>query len=254
MSGLDSVRPADYIIFAVDVPTIEQARMYLRDLSPCVSTFKFGKEFLSKNSVQDAIQLAHEFGVNLMLDNKEFDVPGTLGNTAIQYELDNVQSFTIAAATGEASMRAMVEKAPNAIVIAVTVLTSMSEAECQRVFHRSVEDKVIEFAEDAVAAGCQALVCSAAEAAVIRARPDLAHLELRTPNIRPTWASLGKQNAERARTPREAIMARVDKMVIGSPIRRHPDRFSDHIEAAADVHAEVAQALIDRGEAVVGKW
>ena len=110
-------------------------------------------------------------------------------------------------------------------VLAVTVLTSLDDIELQRLGMKgSITDAVLRLAERALDAGAPGLVCSPLEVAGLRAafgpRSEGGPL-LVTPGIRPDRATGGDQR--RVASPRAALDAGADLLVIGRPITTSPD-------------------------------
>jgi orotidine-5'-phosphate decarboxylase len=106
-------------------------------------------------------------------------------------------------------------------------------------FPCSVEELVLARAAKALAAGCDGVIASAREAAMIRASTN--KLLIVSPGIRPVGNTPGEQ--KRTATPHEAIRAGADYLVIGRPITAAPDPK----RAAAAVIAEMAGALASQG-------
>ena len=118
-------------------------------------------------------------------------------------------------------IRAAVEAAPATKIAAVTVLTSLGEADLTGLgLAGPAPDAVRRLAVLAVEAGAQALVCSPQEAAAVRAEvgPDIT---LITPGVRP--AGSANQDQARVATPEDALAAGADLLVIGRPITAAPD-------------------------------
>jgi orotidine-5'-phosphate decarboxylase len=107
------------------------------------------------------------------------------------------------------------------LLIAVTVLTSLSQSDIEEVgFAGSPEANVLRLAALTKAAGLDGVVCSPREAAAIRRVVGPGFL-LVTPGVRPASAALDDQ--QRVMTPAEAIAAGADYLVIGRPVTQSPD-------------------------------
>lgn len=130
-------------------------------------------------------------------------------------------------------IRAAADALSETRVVAVTVLTSMSEDDLAAVGLRGPAlDAARRLAVLAVGAGARAIVCSPQEVAAIRAEvPD--DVVLITPGVRPAGAALGDQ--QRVATPQQAIADGADLLVIGRPITG-----ADDVAAAA---AAIAASL-----------
>jgi orotidine-5'-phosphate decarboxylase len=124
--------------------------------------------------------------------------------------------LTVHAVGGMAAVRAAVEAAPDTKIVAVTVLTSLGDADLERLgVAGPVGDAVRRLAVLAVEAGARGLVCSPREVAAVRAEvgPDIT---LITPGVRPAGSEANDQ--ARIATPEEALQAGADLLVIGRPI------------------------------------
>jgi orotidine-5'-phosphate decarboxylase len=124
--------------------------------------------------------------------------------------------LTVHAIGGMAAVRAAVEAAPDTKIVAVTVLTSLGDADLERLgVAGPVGDAVRRLAALAVQAGARGLVCSPREVAAVRAEvgPDIT---LITPGVRPAGSEANDQ--ARIATPEEALQAGADLLVIGRPI------------------------------------
>ena len=101
-------------------------------------------------------------------------------------------------------------RVPPPLLLGVTVLTSVGQAS-----PRVLQQRVLQRALAAEAAGCDGVVASAHEAPALRKR-----LARRTkiicPGIRPAHAANSDQ--QRVVTPREALARGADVLVIGRPI------------------------------------
>jgi orotidine-5'-phosphate decarboxylase len=125
---------------------------------------------------------------------------------------------------------------PPPLVIAVTIVTSLDEVQLRGELGipSSPSEAAIRLAELAREAGLDGVVCSAGEAAEIKRVCGDEFLTV-TPGIRPAWAARSDDQA-RIATPREAIAAGSDYLVIGRPITKA----ADPVEALAKVIAEIS--------------
>jgi orotidine-5'-phosphate decarboxylase len=127
-------------------------------------------------------------------------------------------------------------KLRRALLIAVTVLTSLDDGDLQRVGQSvPARDQVLRLAELTRESGLDGVVCSPQEIQPLR-RCLGADFLLVTPGIRPRWAASGDQ--KRVMTPEEAVKAGADYLVIGRPITAQ----ADPAAAARRIAAEVAAA------------
>ena len=212
------------IIVAMDVAEVEEARRLSAQLAPVVGAIKIGKE-LFVTSGPDIVRELRAAGASVFLDLKFHDIPNTVARAVTAAVRLDVQMLTIHASGGVEMMRAAEEAAqaeaarlgrPAPLVLGVTVLTSMDEANLRELgVTRGVAAQVEHLADLAVKAGLRGLVCSPLEVPMLRARlpKDFA---LVTPGIRP--AGPGGDDQKRTMTPKEAIAAGSTWLVIGRPI------------------------------------
>jgi len=212
------------IIVALDVPHLDDALALAGQLAPVVGAFKVGSELFT-SAGPDIVRRLRALDRPVFLDLKFHDIPNTVAKSvAAAVELD-VQMLTVHTSGGaimlEAAEKAAHEKAnqrgiPPPLVLGVTVLTSMnsntlSEIGCEANVARHVE----RLATLAVKSGLRGLVCSPLEIVALRQMlPE--EIQLVTPGIRPAGEALNDQL--RTLTPREAIDAGANWLVIGRPI------------------------------------
>ncbi|GAB6051788.1 orotidine-5'-phosphate decarboxylase [Magnetospira thiophila] len=232
--------PHDRIFVAIDTTDLTQALALAESLRGRVGGVKLGKEFLTAHGPQGAQKVA-ACGMPLFLDTKFHDIPNTVAG-ALRAALPlKPRLINVHASGGAAMMRAAAEAAAEAgeerpLVLAVTVLTSLDEADLQAIgIPDPVQTQVLRLARLAQDNGLDGVVCSAHEVTALRAAcgPDF---KLLTPGIRPQWAATGDQ--KRIVTPAEAVRLGADYLVIGRPITGADDpaaaarRIGDEIRAA----------------------
>lgn len=166
----------------------------------------------------ELIHELHERGLKVMADLKLVDIPQTMkidGQLLAYYKPEIV---TVMANAGIDGLAAVVKALPETQVLAVTVLTSLDEEECQQIYACSTKAGVVRFARMAKLAGCAGLVLSPKEVEVIRKRTELKGLSINTPGIRPTLGEVKGDDQKRTDTPEAAFLAGVDRIVVGRPI------------------------------------
>jgi orotidine-5'-phosphate decarboxylase len=212
------------IIAALDVPTADQALQLARQIAPAVGAFKIGGELFTAAG-PDIVRRVRDTGAAVFLDLKFHDIPNTVAKAVASATRLDVQMLTVHTSGGAEMMRAAEQSAQqiatqsgrNApLVLGVTVLTSMdgnglSEIGCGSDVGKQVE----RLAALAVTAGLRGLVCSPLEIAGLR-QVLPARLQLVTPGIRT--GSEKADDQKRTLTPREALDAGANWLVIGRPI------------------------------------
>lgn len=209
------------IAVALDAPDLETAARWAALVTPHVSTVKVGLELYLRYGPDVIASVRGASGVRVFLDLKLHDIPNTVAGAARAVARLKPAILTVHAMGGAAMIKAAVEAAPDTQIAAVTVLTSLSEADLGPIgIGGSAGDAVRRLAVLAVEAGASALVCSPREVAAVRAEvgPDIT---LITPGVRPAGAD--SQDQARVATPEQALADGADLLVIGRPITGAPD-------------------------------
>lgn len=224
---------AERIIVALDVPTANEAIDVIKSI-PDAKWFKIGLELISSQEAAAVLEYCnrHAGSVSLFWDNKLCDIPNTVGKTVNAVAAKGVNMINVHALSGITAMEAAVGNKQNAIILAVTILTSLDCHDLERLgieFSGEYSDKdhverlVVQLAKAAVAAGVNGIVCSPQDIAAIK-REGISSLLFVTPGVRPTWAAAGDQ--KRILTPKDAILAGADYLVIGRPITNPPTGYT----------------------------
>jgi orotidine-5'-phosphate decarboxylase len=209
------------IAVALDAPDLETAARWASLVTPHVSTLKVGLELYLRYGPDVIASVRGASGVQVFLDLKLHDIPNTVAGAARAVARFKPGILTVHAAGGAAMIRAAVEAAPQTRIAAVTVLTSLSEADLGQIgMEGPSADVVRRLAALAVGAGVPALVCSPREVAAVRAEVGPG-ITLITPGVRPAGADA--QDQARVATPEEALEDGADLLVIGRPITGSAD-------------------------------
>jgi orotidine-5'-phosphate decarboxylase len=226
----------DRLIVALDLSDAGQAEAMTRKLGDSVSFYKIGYELGFSGGLALGEKLAAQ-GKKIFLDFKLHDIGNTVARGVSALAKTGATFITVHAYPQ--TMRAAVEgrRDYDVKLLAVTALTSYDDADAAEAgYALAIRDLVRLRAEQARTIGMDGVVCSAAEAALVRdvAGPNLAIV---TPGIRPAGAAVGDQ--KRTLTPTEAIKAGVDYLVVGRPIVSAADPKA----AAEAILAEIQSAL-----------
>jgi orotidine-5'-phosphate decarboxylase len=210
------------IALALDGPDLDTIRDWAAACGPFVSTMKVGLETYLRDG-DAAVHVAREAsgGRDVFLDLKLHDIPATVAGAARSVAHLAPAYLTVHASGGSAMVRAAVDALPDSRITAVTVLTSLDEADLAAIgLLGPALDAARRLAVLAVSAGARAIVCSPLEVAAIRAEvgPDVV---LVTPGVRPAGAASGDQ--ARVATPEQALADGADLLVVGRPITGAPD-------------------------------
>lgn len=217
------------LVLALDVSSWDEAKVLVRDLARSVGVFKVGKQLFTRVG-PDAVRFIHDQGAQVFLDLKFHDIPNTVYEACLAACELSVKMFNVHASGGSEMMKAAVRarvaarsKINGNQILGVTVLTSLNEnaLHAELRVSGSVSDYVLHLAKLAQKSGLNGVVASPHEIATIRdvCGPNFTIL---TPGVRPTWAEVGDQ--KRVMTPREAIQAGADYIVIGRPITGAKDK------------------------------
>jgi orotidine-5'-phosphate decarboxylase len=212
------------VIVALDVPDEAAAAALAARLDPKLCRVKVGKELFVAAGPSVVARL-QERGFEVFLDLKFHDIPNTVAGACRSAARLGVWMLNMHASGGEAMMRAAREAieavARPPLLIGVTILTSLGDADLEKVgFHGTAEENVARLARLARASGLDGVVCSAREAPALRAATGSDFL-LVTPGIRLP----GEQAHDQARTvaPLEAVRLGANYLVIGRPITQAAD-------------------------------
>lgn len=215
-------QPRDRIVFALDVPDLDDARVWVHRLADHVGVFKVGLELFTAAG-PEAVRVVHEAGAACFLDLKLHDIPATMANAAASAVRLGVRYVTVHASSGETALRAVADVARDSqtTLLAVTVLTSLDSLALQAIGFQGDTTKVAAaLAELARRSGIAGLVCSPLEARTLRQVIGPGAVIV-TPGVRPRGAEAGDQ--QRVSTPRDAIAQGADLIVVGRPIRQALD-------------------------------
>ena len=161
-------------------------------------------------------------GSRVFLDLKLYDIPNTVARAVEAAANLAVPMLTIHLSGGKEMIRAAVAaKADNMSIIGVSVLTSSNEATLREIgVSCKIDDQVMRLAKLGIENGVDGIVASAHEIKALRAEFG-DKIKIIVPGIRPSWSEMGDQ--KRVMTPREALEAGADYLVIGRPITAHPN-------------------------------
>ncbi len=212
------------IIVALDYPQAAPALALAQRLEPSLCRLKVGKELFTSAGPQLVEQLQQR-GFEVFLDLKFHDIPNTTAQACKAAAALGVWMVNVHAFGGRRMMEAAREGLANFArppkLIAVTVLTSMAQADLVELgISVTPAEQVLRLAGLAQASGLDGVVCSAQEAASLRKQAG-ADFCLVTPGIRPADAAANDQS--RIMTPRAALEAGSSYLVIGRPITQAPD-------------------------------
>ena len=247
-----SASPADRVLVALDVSSLDEADALLRRLDGILTGCKIGSQLFTAAGPA-AIETARKRGFRVFLDLKFHDIPSTVAAAVREATRLGVFMLTLHAGGGLAMARAAAEAAtkaagefamPRPLCLGVTVLTSLDRRALQREVGvpTSVESHVLHLAALAREAGLDGCVASPQEISPLRLAMG-ARWVIVTPGIRPAEPVrmpdrsplLQKDDQVRIATPRRALAAGADYLVVGRPV----SAAKDPAAAAAAIVAEL---------------
>ncbi|OJW58744.1 MAG: orotidine 5'-phosphate decarboxylase [Thiobacillus sp. 65-1059] len=224
------------IIVALDYADAASAMALVERLDPALCRVKVGKELFTAAGPELVRALAAR-GFEVFLDLKFHDIPNTVAAACRAAAGLGVWMLNVHASGGRrmlsAAREALLDLPQRPLLIAVTVLTSMSAEDLNETGVAGVPaDQVLRLARLTQACKLDGVVCSAQEAALLRA--DLgADFRLVTPGIRPAGSEAGDQR--RVMTPAEALRAGATDLVIGRPITGAADPLAALKQIQSDI-------------------
>jgi len=208
------------LIAALDVPDTEQARVLVQRLGDSVTFYKVGLELFMADGVFEFIEWLTRRGNKVFADLKFFDIPETVA--AAVRGLRN-RGVTFATVHGNQAMLGAAGEAKGDVkILAVTVLTSLDQADLDDLgFRCDIEKLVLSRARRALEAGCDGVISSGMEAPALK-RELGDRLLVVTPGIRPVQ-NRPKDDQKRTVDVAQAFANGADYIVVGRPIRQAPD-------------------------------
>src|SRR5271157_4946808 len=213
------LQPRDRLIVALDVPSAPRARQIVQTIGEAAVIYKIGKQLFTAEGPQVVRDLVSS-GRKVFLDLKFHDIPNTVAGAVKSAAQLGVSMTTVHASGGSTMLKAAVDAASQSsarpMILAVTVLTSLSDSDLQELgISGNVLSQVLRLGALARSAGCGGLVASAQEARELR-RELGEGFAIVTPGIRPAGSAAFDQ--ARVVTPGDAIAAGATHLVVGRPI------------------------------------
>jgi len=212
------------VIVALDFDNANSALNLADQLDSTQCRLKVGKELFVAAGPQ-LVQALIDRDFDVFLDLKFHDIPNTVAK-AVSAAADLGVWMTNVHASGgsrmmNAAAQAIEQHGSDMLLIAVTVLTSLDDADLHQVgIDRPAGQQVVELAKLTQQAGLDGVVCSAQEASELK-RILGAPFKLVTPGIRLSDSASDDQR--RIVTPPRAIDMGSDYLVIGRPITQAQD-------------------------------
>ncbi len=208
--------PRDRLIFALDVPDATAARRLAEQLGDAVSFYKLGLELMAAGGYFELVDWLLAKDKRIFADLKFYDVPATVSRAVSLLAKRDITFATVHGNQG--IMEAAAAAKSDLKILAVTVLTSLDQADLQEMgFQGDVEALVLSRARRALEAGCDGVIASGLELPAIRQAID-GRLLVVTPGIRPA-ENRPTDDQKRVVTVEQAFGDGADYIVVGRPIR-----------------------------------
>lgn len=207
------MQPHDRLVVAADLSSRDDLLRLADTLQGAAGVFKIGLQAFIANGPSIVREIVDR-GEKVFLDLKIHDIPNTAKHAVAEVAGLGASITTVHAAGGEAMLRACAHD--SLLVLGVTILTSLEEGDLLRIgFGGNAMENAVRLARLARTAGLRGVVASPLEIAPIREACGSDFVIL-TPGIRPAGSDAGDQR--RTMTPREAVAAGADYLVVGRPI------------------------------------
>lgn len=234
---LSTVSTDTPLIIALDYSSLDAALCMADQLDPKRCRVKVGKELFTRSGPA-VLEALHGRGFEIFLDLKFHDIPNTVAGAVQAAAEQGVWMVNVHASGGRKMMEAAAKRLDDhglsTHLIAVTVLTSMQTEDLHEVgIAATPEEHVLRLAALTQQSGLGGVVCSAQEAAQIKALCGDDFLKV-TPGIRPSFAAANDQ--QRIMTPSDAMRVGSTHLVVGRPVTQA----EEPMMALAAIEAELA--------------
>lgn len=229
-----AIAPEERLIVALDLPSCDEARRIVDDLGDAVGFYKIGLQLLFAGGFRFAQELIEERSKKVFIDAKLYDISNQVSGAVANIATLGATFLTVHA--NPTTVKGAVEGRGKSRLqlLAVTVLTSLDRADIKAMgYEGTVQELVLRRAATAREAGCDGVIASGEEAALIKKHHD--DLMVITPGIRSAGAASHDQ--KRIVTPAMAIAAGADYLVIGRQILNAPARKAEALRVLEEMAA-----------------
>ena len=232
---MKDINVEDRLIFALDVPEIDQAKNMVSELDDSVNFYKIGMELLMTGQYFELMNWLIQHDKKVFVDLKFFDVPETVGRTIARLSDYGATFATIHG--NQALMEKAAQTKGDLKVLAVTALTSLDRGDLDDLgFDCNVQDLVISRAKRAFEAGCDGVVSSGLEVPFLREFVDNKLIAV-TPGIRPV---ANDDDQKRVVDVATAFKSGSDYIVVGRPIKNAENSY----QAASNIQ-KIIRSVFD---------
>jgi len=217
----------EHLIVSLDLSDMEHIKKIVEQLKGLVAFYKIGSIPYTYFGPEIITFLKGE-GYKIMLDLKYHDIPNTVARAcegAVKMGVDFLTmhtsgGFSMLEDAVKAVLTSDIKNKEKPKLLGITVLTSIDEAYFKDLFgdvKRNLAEQVVFLAGLARSAGLDGVVASPKEIELIRKDCGRDFLIV-TPGIRPRDDKARADDQARTMTPKEAIKAGADYIVVGRPI------------------------------------
>lgn len=216
-------RMEDRLIVALDLPSVDEARVIVGRLDGIVSFFKVGLWLIFARGFEAFLDDLLKLGCNVFLDAKMFDIGETV-RRGIQRVAERGVSFVTVHGDGDIIRAAVEGRGTSKLkLLVVPALTSLNERGLRELGHTgTVADLIADRAKFALHQGVDGIIASPQDDPnAIRKRLNTERLLVVTPGVRLVGAA--SDDHKRSGTPAQAIAGGADYLVVGRPIVQADD-------------------------------
>ena len=227
------MRNSSQVILALDFSDMASTVEMINLTKEHIGIYKLGLEFYLAHGKSGVREIRNRFtDIEIFLDLKLHDIPNTVAGACRSVADINPKFLTVHASGGSKMISAASSTLPKVEITAVTILTSLDQEQMLAMgLSENIENLTLSLAKNAVNSGARAIVSSPQEVLLLRKHLG-EKVTLITPGVRPSGAE--RDDQERIMTPRQAIEAGADFVVIGRPITKasDPKQAADAITAS----------------------
>ena len=206
------------IIIALDSDNFNDTLTIVKNLKNDAFAFKIGYEFFL-NFGLSGYKAIKEENANIFLDLKLHDIPNTVANGIKAIAKLNPYFTTIHLSGGDEMQKISSNFKINTKILGVSILTSLDSKQAKKYYNNNVQEIVSNFAKNALINKLDGIVCSPQEIAIVK-KITQNKLIIVTPGIRPINYEDSKDDQKRVMSPKEAINAGANYLVMGRPITK----------------------------------
>ena len=216
------MRNSSQVILALDFSDMASTVEMINLTKEHIGIYKLGLEFYLAHGKSGVKEIQSRFtDIEVFLDLKLHDIPNTVAGACRSVADLNPKFLTVRASGGSKMISAASSTLPKVEITAVTILTSLDKEQMVAMgLNENIENLTLSLAKNAVNSGARAIVSSPQEVSLLRKHLG-EKVTLITPGVRPSGAE--RDDQERVMTPREAIEAGANFVVIGRPITKASD-------------------------------